>query len=248
MIGPLRSELLKLRTTRTTLGLLLGAMGLVGLTTVVPLVLADTEAAPDLSLYDEGTQRAIFLAPAAATLFASFVGLLSFTSEFRHGTIRPTFVLVPGRTQVVAAKLVAAMLAGAFVGVAAVAVTYGLAIPWIDAKGFTLWLGREELIEIAVGVVGACVLWAAIGLGIGAVARNQVGAIVAVIVWSVVESILGGVVPRVARFGPGQAGDALSGSTDRDLLAPLGGLAVLAVWAVAFTIAGVLSTSRRDVP
>jgi ABC-2 type transport system permease protein len=247
MIGPFRSELLKLRTTRMTLGIVLSALAIVALTTVFPLVLADTSAAPDLSLWDEGTQRTIFGAPVAATMFAAFVGLLLVTGEYRHGTIRPTLVFVPRRTRVVVAKLAAAMLAGAIIGAACVALAYGVAIPWLDAKDVTRWLTTDELVRIALGVLAACVLWSAIGVGLGAVVRNQVGAIVGLIAWSIVESILGGVVPQVGRFTPGEAANALARS-EAARLAPLVGLGVLAAWAAAFAIAGVVATARRDVP
>ena len=247
MIGAVRSELLKLRTTRTTLGILLAAVGIVALTTVVPLALADTDAARDLSLFDEGTQRSIFVAPAAATMFAAFAGLLLVTGEYRHGTIRPTFVFVPGRTRVVVAKLVASMLAGALIGASAVAVTDGVAIPWLDAEEVMRWLTTEELVKIALGVLAACVLWSAIGVGLGAVVRSQVGGIVGLIAWSVVESILGGVVPEVGRFTPGEASSALA-RAEGARLEPLAGLGVLAAWAVALAVAGIVATARRDVP
>lgn len=247
MIGLFRSELLKLRTTRTTLGIVLSALAIVALTTVFPLAIADTDAARNISLWNEETQRTIFLTPVVATTFAAFAGLLLVTGEYRHGTIRPTLVFAPRRTRVVVAKLLAAMLAGAVIGAAGVALTDGVAVPWLAAKDVPHYLGDDELVKIGLGVFAACVLWAAIGVGIGAVVRNQVGGIVALVTWSIVESVLGGVVPRVGRFTPGDAANALSGSEAADL-APLAGLAVLAAWAAAFAIAGVVATARRDVP
>lgn len=247
MSAAFRSELLKLRTTRTTAGLLLAAMGIVVLTTVVPLVLGDPGRATDLSLYDESTQRSIFLAPAAAVLFAAFAGLLSITGEFRHGTIRPTFVFVPRRELVVAAKLEAALLTGAIIGALAVAATDAIAVPWLEREGVRRWLGTEELVEIGLGVVAACALWAVIGVGVGALVRSQVGAIVTVIAWNIVETILIGVVPRVGRFTPGEAANAVCGS-DGNLLSPGAGLAVLVAWAAAFAVAAVTATRVRDVP
>jgi hypothetical protein len=40
------------------------------------------------------------------------IGVMAMTSEFRHGTIRATFVLTPERTRVVAAKVLASFLVG----------------------------------------------------------------------------------------------------------------------------------------
>jgi ABC-2 type transport system permease protein len=247
MIGAIRSELLKLRTTRTTLGILLAAVAIVAVTTIVPLALADSSAAPDLSLWDERTQRSIFVAPAAATMFAAFAGLLLVTGEYRHGTVRPTFVFVPQRTRVVVAKLAASMLAGVLIGAVAVAMTDGVAIPWLDAKDVMRLLTTEELVKVALGVLAACVLWSAIGVGLGAIVRSQVGGIVGLIAWSVVESILGGVAPEVGRFTPGEASSALA-RAEGARLEPIAGLGVLAAWAAVFAIAGVVATARRDVP
>lgn len=145
MSGVLRSEFLKLRTTRTTTGQLLAALGIVVLTTVVRLVLGAPERSTDLSIYDESTQR----------------------SRRRR-------------------------------------------------------LGREEIVGIALGLAAAGALWAVIDVGVGALVRSQVGAIVTVIAWSVVESILIGVVPRVGRLTPGEAANAVCGA-DGNLLSPAAG-------------------------
>ena len=39
-------------------------------------------------------------------LFAGLLGAMSLTGEFRHGTIRPTFLVTPRRGRVIAAKTV----------------------------------------------------------------------------------------------------------------------------------------------
>jgi ABC-2 type transport system permease protein len=247
VIGPFRAELLKLRTTRTTLGIALSSLAIVAFTTVIPLALADRETTPDVSLWNPETQRAVFMAPVAATMFAAFAGLLLVTGEFRHGTIRPTFVFVPRRVRVVVAKVGASMLAGAALGLAAVGACYAVALPWLEVRDVYRFLDREQLAEMAAGAVVACVLWAAIGVGVGALVRNQVGGIVALIAWSIVESVLGSTVPTIGRFTPGQAANALAGS-EAVRLTPTGGLAVLGAWAVACALAGVVATARRDVP
>lgn len=47
---------------------------------------------------------------------------------------------------------------------------------------------------------------------------------------------------------PGAATDALAGASGHDLPSPLAGLVVLLLWAAAWTTAGVVVTSRRDLP
>ena len=43
-------------------------------------------------------------------------GVLLVTSEYRYGTIRPTFLFMPHRARVLSAKLIAGLLAGIVFG------------------------------------------------------------------------------------------------------------------------------------
>ena len=88
-----RSEVLKLRTTRTTLGLVLGLLGLVLFTVIVQPIASRIDNANEFQLATEDTQRSILQSAGLATLFAILLGILAITSEFRHGTIRPTLLL-----------------------------------------------------------------------------------------------------------------------------------------------------------
>jgi hypothetical protein len=102
---------------------------------------------------------------------------------------------------------------------------------------------------MAAGIVTATLLWGVIGVGVGAVIRNQVGAIVSTIVWSLLPApLLQNLYPEVGRFTPSAASDALSGSSDSDLLSPATGGLVLVLWAVMFVVAGAAVTAARDVP
>ena len=51
-------------------------------------------------------------------------------------------------------------------------------------------LTGSDLLEMAAGIAGATLLWGVIGVGVGAVIRNQVGAIVSTIVWSLLPAPL----------------------------------------------------------
>jgi hypothetical protein len=46
---------------------------------------------------------------AFAAAFAVLIGVMAMRSEFRHGTIRATFVFTPDRTRVVAANVLSRM-------------------------------------------------------------------------------------------------------------------------------------------
>jgi ABC-2 type transport system permease protein len=103
---------------------------------------------------------------------------------------------------------------------------------------------------LVTGGAAATALWAAIGVGVGAVVRNQVPALVGICAWLLfVENLLvgdlGGV-GDVGRLLPGAAGKAISGQDPGTLLAPGVGLVLLALYAAAAAAAGSLATSRRD--
>jgi len=72
----IRSELLKLRTTRTMLGLVLGLVAVVVFIVMIQLVAERLEEAGIPRLDDPETQRTIFATGSVASLFAVLVGVL----------------------------------------------------------------------------------------------------------------------------------------------------------------------------
>ena len=131
MIAQLRAEQLKQRTTRTN-GLLLAWM--VGLVVLVVALHVLSFTATDLAR--EGNQMKILgLGTTVGALFAALFGAMSVTGEFRTGTIRPTLLVTPRRTRVVAAKLIAGMLAGVGVGLLAEALTAAAEAVGLAARG-----------------------------------------------------------------------------------------------------------------
>ena len=247
MTAQLRSELRKMRTTRTNLGLVLGLLGIVLLTVLAAGLSMDSRLVNDpeqqLQLLRNGTN---------ASIFAALIGVLAMSSEFRHGTIRSTFVFTPNRARVVVAKVVAGLLVGAGFGALGEAFAFGVGALVLRGRGASLEIGGSDLRVLFLGTIGLCALWAALGVGTGAVVRNQVLAVVGLSVWAfVVEVILFAYAPAVARYGPGAAGRAMTGDrTNADsvhLLSATGGTILLALWVLLFTVAGVAVIRRRDV-
>jgi ABC-2 type transport system permease protein len=244
----LRSELLKQRSTRTNLGLFAGMLGLVLLAVVLHGFGLATENVDSRSeqlttLFGRGA----FL----AALFAALLGALSITAEIRHGTIRPTFLATPWRGSVVAAKVWVSTLIGAVFGLAACAFAAGIGITALRVRGIDVQLDGGDYELFVAGGAAAAALWAAIGVGIGAVVRSQVPTVVGIAAWLLfVESLLVGDVSGVAevgRFAPGALGMAASGQDPETLLAPAVGLVLLLLYAVAAGAAGWVATTRRDV-
>lgn len=242
MIAQLRSELLKLRTTRTTFGLLLGMLAL---TLFIVLIQGLVSHVADL---DHSHQRTMFDVGGVGTLFAALVGTMLMTSEFRHGTIRPTLLFSPRRGRVVSAKLGAGVLAGLAFGLIAEGVTFGAGYAALAGRGIDFLISWHDVLVLVAGTTAAAGLWGGIGVGIGTLVRSQVGAIIGLIAWLIVaEQLLFGLVPSVGRFGPGAAGQALAGGDSAHLLPPLAGGLVLAGYMVLLGVAGTVALTRRDV-
>jgi ABC-2 type transport system permease protein len=243
----LRAELLKQRSTRTSLGLFAALLGLVLL--AVPLhgfgLPADELGSNSRQLMVLG--RGEFL----AALFAALLGALSITSEIRHGTIRATFLVTPSRGRVVAAKILVTMMIAAGYGLAACALAAGVGAAALRVRGIGVELDGGDYALLVVGGTVAAALWAGIGVGVGAAVRNQVPTLIAICAWMLfIEGLLVGDVVAlvdVGRFLPGAAAAAISGQRPGTLLAPALGALLLALYAAATAAIGWVATTRRDV-
>jgi ABC-2 type transport system permease protein len=239
------AELFKLRTTRTFFGLVGGGIGLV-LVIVIPVAAFVSFSAGDRPLNDMMGVASLVQA------FVLVLGILSITSEFRHGTITPSLLVVPDRIRLVLAKLVASVATGLVLGllvtVLVLLIVKGLgSLRDFDTSG--------ESLKLIVGGTLATGLYAALGVGIGALVRNQVGAIIGSLVYLfVVESLIGiipGVDEVVPKYGLGGVAGSLAGVTqgeaDLDRLGQVAGGLLFAAYCAVFVIAGLVMMRRRDV-
>jgi ABC-2 type transport system permease protein len=245
----LRAELLKQRSTGTNLGLLSAMFGLVLLA-----VLLHGFGLPGENAKTTSEQLTVVLGwgQKLGAVFAGLLGALSITSEIRYGTIRPTFLVTPERARVVVAKVVVSMFFGAGFGLIATALAAGAGSAALGARGIESQLQAGDYALFLAGGAAGAALWAAIGVGIGAIARNQVPTLIGICAWLLfVEGLLAGdllgAVGEITRFAPGAAAAAISGQDPDALVAPAVGLLLLALYAVAAAAAGWLATTRRDV-
>jgi ABC-2 type transport system permease protein len=244
MIGQLRSELLKQRSTQTTLFLLLAMVGLVGLASALHVVAPSASSLASLKhqlqVFEVGTR--------VGMLFAGLAGALAITAETRYGTIRATFLVTPSRGPVIAAKLAVSALAGIVFGLFAEALMAGATTVALSARGIDIRLTSGDYLQLLAGGTAAAALWATIGLGVGALVRNQVATLVGLCAWMLlVENLLLPFVPDAGRFTPGAAGLALAGSIAEKLLPPAPATLALVLYAAAASAGGWLATLRRDV-
>jgi len=243
MTDQLLSELRKMRSTRTNLGLLAGMIGLILLT-----VLLNGFITKKPELAEMKYQYAVLSAGTAAALFAALIGVMAITSEIRHGTIRPTFVVTPRRGRVVSAKVLASLLMGVLFGLAAIGLSFGIGYAILAVRDIPLALSTGEILWLVLGTPVLTAAWAALGVGFGALARNQVFAVIGLIVWSmVVDNLLRGLVPSIGGYTPvGASAAVVADPTDYVLSAAAGGLLLLG-YVAAFVAAGAVLVMRRDV-
>ena len=243
MIRQIRAELLKIRSTNTTTGLILAMIGLILLVTLLtgllshPSVLASTEE-----------QRQLLSSDSLAAVFAALAGALLVTSEYRYGTIRPTVLFNPTRSQVMSAKVLAGALAGIVFGVLGEAIGWAIGCGILDARGIGVVLSSGDVLLLTLGGVAGAALWGAIGAGLGAIIRDQVGAVITLLAGGLlVDMVLFGLIPSVGRFMPTRAQDALMGLRYAHVLSPGLGALTLIAWALALGVVGVIVSARQDI-
>jgi ABC-2 type transport system permease protein len=244
MNNQIASEFRKLATTRSIYAMLAGLAVIVGLGVVA--IVTDTGAG-DLAVPLE-RQAFLHVSLTIAPLFGLLLGLRSFTDEFRYGSIVPTLLASPDRRRVLGAKLVATAGGGIALTLAATAVSIAIGVPLLLAKGVEIAWSAPAMAEFVGRLIGATVLWTAIGVGLGLAVKHQVAAIAGALVWLLAaEGIFSGLVPNIAKYFPGAAGFAIVGINPADLLTPgLGALLLGSYAAVAVGIGAVLM-QRRDI-
>jgi ABC-2 type transport system permease protein len=118
----------------------------------------------------------------------------------------------------------------------------------LGARGIDIRLDDGDLALLVAGGAAASALWAAIGVGVGAIVRDQVPALIGIAAWLLfVEGLFGENLTEISKFAPGTLGTAISGQEPDTLLTPGLSLLLLALYAAAAVAVGWLATKRRDV-
>lgn len=250
MIRLVRAEWTKLFTTRVWIGLLLGACVMViGFAVLLTAFAGNPESgipAVGTPLYEE---LAMANAVNVNVLFL-IIGIIGMTQEYRHRTATPTFLTTPHRGRVVVGKLIAYAIASALFALVVLVVNYAAVAVHAGARGAVPPLNADNL-----GTLAACglalVIYAVIGVGLGALLRNQVGAIVGGLVYLfVIEPIIRSI-PATSgayKWMPGGGLEALTATFEGpDLLAAWQGAVLLLGYGLVAAVLGTFLAVRRDV-
>jgi ABC-2 type transport system permease protein len=253
VIHLLRAEWRKVITTKLGWGMLLGAMALAALGVVAQIASNGARGDISLPLSAAATQRSIAASASSAYLFSVVVGIILITTEFRHFTSRPTFLIEPRRGLVIVAKLIVAAFVGIIYGVACAALTAAIMAPWLGAMGITIhWVENGVLLSM-LGDLVVIAVFAVVGIGVGVLVRNQIAAVIGALVYLFVLEPLIDIIPVVKNvypYLPGAAAGAITGASRGNLahLDPVQGGLVLLGWGLLFAGCGWLLTIRRDIP
>ena len=237
----LRAELLKLRTTRTFAALV--GTGLVLSLLVVGLVSALSN---DLT---ERDVRDLFTAD-FSSLFILLLGVIGMAGEWRHRTITSTVLVAPDRLRLLGAKTLSYAVAGAFLSLIITVVIMLVGSVILGARGETT-IGVVDLADVLWRNLVVAAFLGALGVCVGGLVRNQIVAIVGLLVFAfAIEPTLLAVVEKVGRFGPTTAGpSAIQGVEpigDENLLAPGFALLVMLAWVGLGFAATAVVLRRRD--
>ncbi|KJK13172.1 ABC transporter permease [Terrabacter sp. AAH1] len=188
------------------------------------------------------------------------VGVLTIGSEYRHQTITATFLAIPRRGRVMAAKVAALLVIGAFYGVLSLAGAVGAGSLVLTSKGVSPYADTSiwRTLALCLLVLG---LWAMIGLGAGILIPNQVAALlISVAVAWIVEPVLSLVLAltewgkSISPYLPSRATSAMveatSGGFDGQPVEQLSwwaGALVLTAYAVVMAGLGTWRTLRSDI-
>ncbi|GAB2486523.1 hypothetical protein [Jatrophihabitans fulvus] len=247
MIALVKAEFLKVRTTQVWFWLLLAAMAVSGLLVVGGIASQQSLAGDDVPN--------LFASSATGYVVTFVLGVLGVTTEFRYQTITPTVLITPSRWVVVTAKMITYAVLGVLYAAAAVIVQLAIALPWLSSRGVDVDFGDGDVQRAIIGVFAVLALFGIIGLGVGALLRNQIVAVVVGIVFLLVLQPIIGAVPGIKHVFPYLPAGALNAiliSGDRDfngvtLLPVWGGVVALLLWAFVPAILGSALTLTRDI-
>ena len=191
-----------------------------------------------------------FAQATGANVLFLILGIIGMTQEYRHRTATPTFLTEPRRWHVVVAKLVAYALVAVPLAVVVLGVNGVVGGIYAGARGGAPSLSADNLEVLATSGL-ALVIYALIGVGIGALVKNQVGAIVGGLVYLFVVEGLIRSIPATSgayKWMPGGATEAMTATFQGpDLLGAWQGGLLLVGYGLLAALLGTLLAVRRDV-
>ena len=255
MTDLLRSEWFKLRTLR--LNYVLVIIGLAFVVVITGLVGIFAEVRDFRGNGSADVAEIVGVSAILAGLLMSVIGVLAISSEFGHGTIRPTLVATPSRPKVFVAKAIVltvlAFVSGLVIGIVGYLVGFVL-LSARGAEGLSLFDSDGTVTILLIGLPILFVLLTLFGYGLGLLIRNSPAAVTLAILWPIlIETIIGtalaiGGVDEPGKFLPYQSALALvSSSSEGFSYGRVGGGLFFGIVVAVLVGAAIAINNKRDV-
>ncbi len=248
MIGLIRAEVRKLLTTQVWFWLLLLSMAITSLGVIGQIASDNNDALI-------GDVHSVLSSANSAYIAGFVLGVLCVTTEFRYQTITPTVLATPSRWRLITAKLTTFVLVGIAFAVVCIATELAIAAPWLSERNVSIDLGNNYTALLAVFAVVA--LLTLVGLGIGALLKNQIVAVsVGLVFILILDNLIRGIpgIKYAYPYLPGGLIDSIvtqvSGKRVLNhvtLLPVWGGVVGLVIWGVGSALLGAGLTMNRDI-
>lgn len=148
----------------------------------------------------------------------------------------------------IVAKAVAVAIAGTAMGILAASLSAAVTLSWLVTHSIPIQLPAVAIVLFLLGGIAATALAGVFGVGLGALFRGQVAAIVmAVVVEPLVEPLIAQWLPALGKYLPTSALGALIGRAGSNLLPIWAGGVVYAAYALVLVAAGIAVTNRRPI-
>jgi ABC-2 type transport system permease protein len=248
--GILRSEWIKLRSLRSSwwsFGLIILIQ--VGITGIFVMAGLGGDGAPT-----SATVQDAIVSSTIGLMFGQLViavlGVLVISGEYSTGQIRSSFMAVPARLPVLAAKSIVFAVTTFVVGLVAVLLSYLVTILVFGFADVDSAPADASLWLALVGAAAYLVFIGLVSLGIGAILRSTAGGIAASLGLLLVVPTIFQLIPaewaaKVGTYLPGTAGQALF-SNGGGPFEPWQALLIMLGWVAAALAAASVLVKRRD--
>jgi ABC-2 type transport system permease protein len=243
MINAFRSEVLKLRSLRSTwvVAAVAAALSAVIGVAQVRVAVDAGDAIPSLSRIAMGPVQALWFLVVVTAIVVN-------AGEFQHGTIRTTALLTPDRRRLLVSKSLASAGFGAVTVAAGIVLAAAAGLITARAGGTAVTFGGAAGTGHLGAAVGLGAVWSVLATALGILTRSTAIAVAAVLLWRFVGE---GLLPvlasphgdSVSRWTPTGAGRALMGGPG--LSVATAALVVVAFVGLICSLATVLFT-RKD--
>lgn len=240
-----RAEIRKLFTTRALPVSFAISVALAVGSVIIDAMTAGQHGSPPLGTDADVYQMLKFGAVTCVVML--ILGILAAGSEFRHRTIVPVLLATPHRSRVFAVKV--AVIAGLGAVFSALVFGLGLATIVLTLSAHGMHHLPAGVGHLYLGTVISSACFGMIGVALGALTRNTIGAIVAALAWAlfVEQVVLAAIVPGVEKWLPTAAAIGLTNAPGHGhILSPVTAGLVLTGYAVVMLLAASRTTMRRD--